>query len=323
MSTRANRGSVPLLPALVFVAACAGPPKPTEPVAAVSSVPSAAPAATTAPTGSAASVPAAPVPVAPAGPPSVGLDDAPGKRERSPKAVLFFGMAPPEGSAELRLVPVVCSLDGKLATGKTCGLAMPATARVRMTRTDTKAPAILTVKRSTRDFRDDASERVYAAPTGPACCMYNTCVDETIPYLAPGKTVVPSRFLAVWPETAEVELKPQPAGAEGIELADGPWAGKGGVRIEQALRVGKQRLAAARGPCGSCGALWVDRGSGFAPVAEIGVGADGFDILGTTDVDADGNREVIVYEIWRNDHGLHVLGNDWSKPAYRFNCGNI
>ncbi|MDI3288479.1 hypothetical protein [Polyangium sp. 15x6] len=273
------------------------------------------------------SPPAAKVTVAPAGPPSVGLDDASGKRERARKAVLLFGTST-EGSEELRFVPVVCSLDGKLETGKACGLAMPATTRVRTTRTDTNAPAILTITRSTRDFHDEAGGRDYVAPTGPACCMYNTCVEETIPYFVKGNLVAPSRILAVWPETADVDLKPQPVGADGVEVVDGPWVGRPGergVRIDQAVRAGQQRLVAIskRNPCGSCGALWVDRGGGFAIVDEEISGADSFDVLATSDVDGDGRPEAIVYEIWRNDYGLHVLGNDWSKLAYRFNCGNI
>ncbi|MDI1442691.1 hypothetical protein [Polyangium sp. 6x1] len=304
---------------LVGVAACAGPSIPPAPTEGASPAPPSAPAA---PTASATVAPAAAVPVAPAGPPSVGRDDAPGKRERARTAVLLFG-ANPEGSEEIRFVPVVCSLGGKLETGKACGLAMPATARVRTTRTDANAPAIVTVVRSTRNFHDEAGGRDYIAPTGPACCMYNTCVGETIPYLATGKPVVPPRALAIWPETAEVDLKPQPAGGGGVELSEGPWVGASGVRIEQALRAGGQRLVSTRGPCGSCGALWVERGGGFASVDKEISAADGFDILATSDVDGDGHSEAIVYEIWRNDYGLHVLGNDWSKLAYRFNCGNI
>jgi hypothetical protein len=253
----------------------------------------------------------------------VGLDDAPAKRERVRTAVILFGMRHGDEGG-LRFVPAVCSLDGELATGKACGKAMPATARVRPTRRDGSAPAILTVKRSTRAFHDEASGRHYPPPTEPACCMYNTCVDETIPYFATGVANAPSRLLAVWPETADVALVPQPSGVDRAELAEGLQVGTPGIRIEQALRVGQQRLASLRGPCGSCGALWVDRGGGFAPVrGELGGGADGYDILATSDVDGDGHPEAIVFEVWRNDHGLHVLGNDWSKPAYRFSCGNI
>jgi hypothetical protein len=298
MKTRSS----PALAIALLAAACAGPP---------------APPTTSAP---AASAPA--VLTAPAGPPSVGPDDAPGKRSRARTAVILFGVS--AGDAEpLRFVPALCSLEGKLQTGKTCGLAMPPTARVRTTRKDTNVPAILTVTRSTRDYHDEAGDRKYVAPAGPACCMYNTCVDETIPYTATGGAKTPAKVLAVWPETADVDLKPQPGGADGVELADGPWAGKPKVRIEQALRVGGQRLATTRGPCGSCGALWVDQGGGFASVKELGPGADGYDILATSDVDGDGRAEAIVYEVWRNDYGLHVLGNDWAKPAYRFSCGNI
>lgn len=310
---------------LLTVAACAAPP-PAPPPAAPPPPASASPEPSQTsiakpPAGASSPSPSAPLPVL-AGPSSLGADDAPGKRDRLPAAVILFGSADVGGSEGLRFVPVVCSLQGKLAAGKACGAAMPATARVRTTRT-ANVPAILTVKRSTKSFRDEAGDRVYAAPTGPACCMYNTCADETIPYTAAGVADVPSKLLAVWPETADVDLKPQALGAADVELADGKWSREPDVKIRQALRVGGQRLVSVLGPCLSCATLWVDRGSGFGPVGELGAGADGYDILATSDADGDGHREAIVYEIWRNDYGLHVLGDDWSKPLYRYSCGNI
>jgi hypothetical protein len=255
-------------------------------------------------------------------PPSVGLDDAPGKRQRVPTAVVLYGARWGE-TDELRFVPLVCTVAGKIEMGKPCGLAMPVTAKVRVTRRESTSPAIMTLARTTKDFHDEAGERDYKAPTGPACCMYNTCIEETIPYLTKATQNDSSRMLAVWPETADVDLQPRGSGPKAIEFADVPWKGAKGVRIEQALRAGGQRLVAARGPCGSCGSLAVDRGSGFVPMGDLGPGVDGYDILATTDVDGDGHPEAIVYEAWRNDYGVHVLGNDWSKPAYRFSCGNI
>jgi hypothetical protein len=150
--------------------------------------------------------------------------------------------------------------------------------------------------------------------------MYNTCVDETIPYFARGNQVISSRILAVWPETADIDFKPH---VHGGEVVKGPWVGNPGVRIEQLLSAGGQRLVATSGPCGSCGALWLDHGAGFDHIVNDAGGADGFDILATSDIDNDGHPEAIVYEVWRNDYGLHVLGNDWSQIAYRFSCGNI
>lgn len=254
--------------------------------------------------------------------PSVGYDDAPAKRQRVPTAVVLFGTRWGE-SEELRFVPLACAIGGKLEMGKPCGLAMPARATVRVTRADASVPATMTVARTTRDYHDEAGEHDYKAPTGPACCMYNTCVEETIPYLSKVMEKAPSRMLAVWPETADIDLQPRAPGANAAEFADGPWKDNKGVRITHALRAGGQRLVATRGPCGSCGSLRVDRGNGFVAVGEIGPGADGFDILATTDVDGDGHPEAIIYEVWRNDYGVHVLGKDWSKPAYRFSCGNI
>ena len=69
--------------------------------------------------------------------------------------------------------------------------------------------------------------------------------------------------------------------------------------------------------------MWLDAGSGWAPFEGNGRGTGAYDILATSDVDGDGRPEAIIYEEWRNDYGLLVLGNDWSKPAYRFSCGNI
>src|SRR5262245_32045749 len=70
---------------------------------------------------------AAPPEVLPDRPGSVGLDDAPGKRQRIPTAVVLFGTRWGE-TDELRFVPLVCSIAGKIEMGKPCGLAMPTTA---------------------------------------------------------------------------------------------------------------------------------------------------------------------------------------------------
>jgi hypothetical protein len=255
-------------------------------------------------------------------PASVGFDKPPAKLERMATAVILFGRGG-EAAEELRFVPVLCLISGRLATGKECGLAMPPEARVRITRQSEDGPVGLTLARTTKDFHDDAGGRDYVAPTGPACCMYNTCIEETIPYLTSANALVPSRVLAVWPETADVDLEPRHLGRGGGNLNGGPWADDWGMTVEQNFCRGGECLVSTRGPCGSCGALWVRRGGGFKSVKGIGIGADGFDILATSDIDGDGHPEAIVYEVWRNDYGLHVLGNDWSKPAYRFNCGNI
>lgn len=314
-----------LLFTLAALAGCTGAPPHPHPAPTLSAPSEPASAAST------ASAPLAPPPVAsaaagepvalgPAGPPTAGLD-APGKHKRVATAVVLLGTSG-FSNGEVRFVPVICSLDGKLATGKACGSAMPKRARVRTTRADPSLPAILTIARSTRDFRDDAGGRVYPAPTGPACCMYNTCLEETIPYLARHTSAQALKvILAVWPETADVDLKPRPRGADRALVADGPWIQQPRVTLDQAVRVGSRRLVSLGGR--SAAQLWADTGGGWARVDGAGQGADAFDLLATADVDGDGQPEVIVHEVWRNDYGLHVLGNDWSNPVYRFSCGNI
>jgi hypothetical protein len=263
--------------------------------------------------------------VGPSAPPTVGLDDAPGKRERVATAVVLFGTAGYLEAETLRFVPVVCSIQGQVTTGKACGAVMPARARVRVTRTGPAAPAFVTVARSTREFKDDDGHRVYPAPTGPECCFYNGCHGDTIPYHAvPAPRASPKAVLAVWPENADVDLRPRPRGVDRTEIPDSPWPGMPGVRVEQGLRAGARRLLVARkAGCWTCGLLWTDDGSGWAPVGPLSQGVDGYDVLATTDVDGDGRPEAIVHAIWRNDYGLHALVDDWSKVAYGYSCGNI
>jgi hypothetical protein len=241
-------------------------------------------------------------------------------------AVVLLGTRGLSEAEPLRFVPVVCAILGKLATGKACGLAMPARARVRMTRPDARAPSSLAIERSTRPFRDTNGDHVYPAPAGPECCMYNTCLGETIPYHAIGAARAPERaVLAVWPETADVDLKPRPQGVDLRDIEDAPWRDQADMRLEQGVSAASLRLVSARSPvgCQSCATLWARSPLGWARVEGLGMGADGYDILATTDVDGDGRPEAIVYEVWRNDYGLHVLAGDGSKPVHRFSCGNI
>jgi hypothetical protein len=218
------------------------------------------------------------------------------------------------------LVPLLCSIQGKVANGKDCGSAMPAAARVRLTRAGSGLPPTLVAKRATRDFVDDAGSRIYPAPTGPACCMYNTCTGETIPYLAnAGPMDIPSAVLAVWPDNADIDLTPVANGVLPTEIGAEPWDKLRADRLEQVANAGTQHLASLRARYGV--ELWANVGGGWARVQ--GTGPDAYDILATTDVDGNGQREAVVFERWRNDYGVDAFGNDWSTPAYHFSCGNI
>jgi hypothetical protein len=317
---------------LIFVAACAqrapevsraAPPAVT-PVAPVASV---APDASRAPSPDAstdASAPAAAPEVAPATPPTIGMDDAPGARRRVPTAVILLGTRGLKEDEPLRFQPVLCVIEGKLTTGLACGKAMPARPRVRTTRVDPKLPAVLTLARNARDYFDDGSQATYRAPVSPACCMYNTCVGETIPFLAPKgvKTSAPV-VLAVWPEDAEVALRPRASGgdATGVVVP----ASREKTVLRQVVREGNQALASGSSParCRSCAFLLSNEGAGWKPVTGNAIGTGAFDVIATTDMDADGHAEALVYESWSNDYGFQVLGNDWKTSLYRFNCGNI
>jgi hypothetical protein len=58
-------------------------------------------------------------------------------------------------------------------------------------------------------------------------------------------------------------------------------------------------------------------------VAEAPAIVNRYSILATTDLDADGNPEAIVYEQWANDYGVDVLGNTWDRLLHSFSCGNV
>ncbi len=262
--------------------------------------------------------------VAPSSPAFVGADDAPGARVRYATAVLLLGVR--TGPGARRFSPVVCAVAGKLTTGLACGEAMPAKARVRMTRAVAGLPSQVDVARSRRDFVDEAGGRTFKAPRGPECCMYNTCVGETIPYFAQAAMRdAPPRVLAVWPVDADIGLRPLGGGGASTPAPEAPPNdGDAQARVEQLFRSGGQAFAAiVHPPCKSCSTFLTDVGAGWKLPASEAPGADGFDLLAVSDLDHDGRLEAVVYERWRNDYGAFVLGNDWSRPAYAFSCGNI
>jgi hypothetical protein len=232
--------------------------------------------------------------------------------------VLLYGTPDFKDESRLRLQPIVCVIGGKLATAVACGEAMPATARVKIV-----GGATVTVERTSRDFKDEAGEQVYRAPRGPQCCMYNTCVGETIPYLAPAGTAPARDVLAIWPDDAEVRLTTYESNSGAADRSGPP-----SFALDQLVRAGSSALAAGRSRgnerCHSCAQLqWFD-GSGWKAVNGVtGPGQDGFAVMATSDLDGDGHAEAIVREIWRNDYGLMALGNEWSKSLLRYSCGNI
>ena len=257
-------------------------------------------------------------------PPVVGTDDAPGARVKRDVAVVLYGVVSKEG---LRFSPVLCVKGGALAHAVTCGELMPSAAPVRTTSGIAGVPRALTLNRAARDFKDEAGDKVFKAPRGPECCMYNACMGETLPYFATLKKLPPSgTVLAVWPADADVGLRSLARGGDPDAPVDPSWSSADApARVDQIAVLGEQALAAvARPPCASCAAFYTRDHGAWRPLAGAAPGPDGYVALATTDVDHDGRLEAIVYERWRNDFGLFVLGNDWSlAPAYRFSCGNI
>ncbi len=250
---------------------------------------------------------------APASQPVVANAAAPSRAR-----VLLYGTPDFEDESRLRLQPIACVIGGKLATDVACGEAMPAAARVKLA-----GGATVTVERSRRDFKDEDGGQVYRAPRGPQCCMYNTCVGETIPYLAPPGTAPARAVLAIWPDDADVGLTMHEPNSGAADPAGPP-----DFALDQLVRAGSSALAAGRprdsARCRSCAGLrWFD-GKDWSPVRTgSGPGQDRFVVMATSDLDGDGRAEAIVREIWRNDDGLMVLGNEWSQPLLRYSCGNI
>jgi hypothetical protein len=254
-------------------------------------------------------------------PPAADPAPPPSASARAPQpkggdAVLLFASRI-HGVDAARFEPVLCVISGKLRTGIPCGEAMPASARVR-----TRKNGTLTLSRSAKPFVDEAGERTFAPPRGPSCCMYNGCRGETVPYFAAAGVSVPERSFAVWPEDASIDLV-QGEDLPRDEAGDGPWRRDPERVLAQGVRAGSRRIASVgEKKCRSCGALWLDEGSGWQK-AKAPVGLDGFEVLATTDLDGDGAREAVILDVWRNDYGLRVLGNDWKEPAFAFSCGYL
>lgn len=113
--------------------------------------------------------------------------------------------------------PVLCAIQGKLRTGLACGEAMPTRASVRVATADT-AHATMTLERSTVPFRGPRRDAdVYPPPYGPSCCMDNGCQGKTLPYhVTDSRLTTTKTLLAVWPEDAELLLRPNDAGATDV-----------------------------------------------------------------------------------------------------------
>ncbi len=145
-----------------------------------------------------------------------------GGRHRKPTAVLLF--APPSEvpragmfTAEpIVFQPLVCSIRGKLETGLACGEAMPARVHVRVATDENNAELeTMTLERSKVPFRD--ADRVLPPPYGPMCCMYNGCQGKTVPYHVADRALTTTKtLLAVWPEDADIDLRPNDSGATAV-----------------------------------------------------------------------------------------------------------
>ncbi|HET9991089.1 MAG TPA: hypothetical protein VFQ65_21300 [Kofleriaceae bacterium] len=213
-------------------------------------------------------------------------------------------------------LPLVCSINGVLATGIACGEAMPAKAKVRT------ALGTLTVARETTPFRDEAGGQDYVAPYRPECCSYNTCLGKTVPYKAPyppSRKERPPTLFAVWPEDADV----------GLEIAAGGVAP--GVDRKLSIQPNDKVLQAFERQDRTYASVISDRNQsvmwrtgGAQIVASLdGRGPYGYAMLATSDVNHDGHLELVSYELWANDHGIAIFDEPSNKPLYHYSCGNI
>ncbi|MCW5802994.1 MAG: hypothetical protein KIT31_11465 [Deltaproteobacteria bacterium] len=230
----------------------------------------------------------------------------------------------------LRFTALACAIEGKLVVGLPCAEAMPEKITVQIVGGKT-----IEAERTNVGYRDEPGDQTYPAPHGPECCSYNTCRGDSIPYLAAPGTAAPplepdeqglvdhggNHVVAIWPPDADVGLERHPPTNSGD-------AGPTGVVLDQLIRVRGAALASGRTRgsegCRSCAVLYHQDGSApWQPVGRPGPGHDGFVVMITTDLDGDGHPEAVVRELWRNGHGVTLLGNDWSTPSHDFRCGGI
>ncbi len=244
-------------------------------------------------------------------------DAAPGKRTSKKTAVILVAPArsawnDTDEDVELaRFVPIVCAIDGVIATGKPCGEAMPARATIRV------PTGTIEIARSAKPFHDNAGEHDYPAPYGPECCMYNTCVGTTVPFTAVRmkSTSGAHTMFGVWPADADVGLEVAGAGTGGISAAALATPATQ-EPVTQAFARGNRRYS-ARG----AGGIWWDLGAGWTH-SNLETAGNGQVLLATSDVDHDGTLELISYQLWANDYGIDV-SNATLDPLYEFSCGNI
>ena len=216
-----------------------------------------------------------------------------------------------------RFVPLVCSLDGKLAVGVKCGEAMPAKAKVRT------AAGLITIARSTKPFHDEAGGQDFAAPYGPECCTYNTCRGNTIPYSAAypkSRTQRPPTLFAVWPDDADVALEVTTGAVDAAAvtaLAPPPKA-----HVLQAFMRGTRAIASVQSGYGGR-LMWLNAAGTRITPGEPSTGPHGYVVLATSDVDGDGNLELVTYALWANDNGVAVFDETSDQPLHDYSCGNI
>src|SRR5262249_9625346 len=163
--------------------------------------------------------------------------------------------------------------------------AMPPRATIRTPTGD------IAVQRSTKPFHDEAGGQDYPPPFEPACCTYNTCLGNTIPYTpAAGARPRDKRTaFAVWPADADIGLQIAGDDPTATELPPLPR----GIHVTQAFSRGTHHFAEINNRY-SGGVAW-NAGSGWVTPPADRAGPRGHVVLATTDVDHDGRLEFVSY----------------------------
>lgn len=236
--------------------------------------------------------------------------------------MLLLGSPGVEQSEPVRFQPIACAVKGKLRVGKVCAGALGDQPQVSIVGGSKKVSLL----RKAKDFEDENGGRLYKAPLAPACCMYNTCIGETVAYLPPSGMATGGPMVAVSPAGADVKLAvPAPKG--GALKGSLPWLEQGLVTDQWVAHLGRRVATVSREKRAMEGAFWFsdsEVGPWQQPRGpEERHGMDHLKILALTDLDGNGQPEVLLYEQWANDFGIVFYGNEWVTPAYQFSCGNI
>ncbi|MBK6692628.1 MAG: hypothetical protein IPG50_10535 [Myxococcales bacterium] len=213
-------------------------------------------------------------------------------------------------------MPVVCSKQGALVFGAACASLLPPRAAVQVL-----GGAKMTLVQGGGLPLDETELK---APEAPACCMYNGCRGVTVPFTPAGAPWIAKKItVAVWPAEANVDLV-VPGAKEALSAPELRAAADAmSIPTERAVGVTVRGHRYATAKNGGGALVRFDSGRWTPALKELLQFGRSASIVAVTDVNRDGQNEIMVYGPFANDYAFAALSDDKDAPGWSFSCGNI